>query len=205
MSHFSPAEWVDFTRGLLSEQETAVLQSHLDQRCEECLRSAGLWRAVQECLSAAVQYRVPDRLLTSLRTAYTAHKPWRWLLETARWAELSFDTLRHPVPALVRGSTPSSRQLVHEAEPFVIDLRLEADPVRNRVLLIGQILDSDHPEKPMGGVDVILLNGEELLAKTRASSSGEFNLQCERENDLRLFINIPGQSPIGIDLIDGKT
>ncbi len=205
MDHFSPADWIDFTRGLLSGPESAALQSHLDQGCEECLKSWNVWRSVHECLSPETQYRPPDQALKYVRAAYVADRPWKWLVEAARWAELVFDSLRQPAPAPVRGSTSLGRQLVHEAEPFVIDVRLETDAKRNRILLIGQILDSEHPNEPMRGVDILLLNSEDLIAKTRASSSGEFDLQCERADNLRLFINIRGQRAIGIALPDVET
>jgi hypothetical protein len=198
MSHFSPADWVDFTRGLLPQAESTALESHLDRNCEECLKSKSVWRAVLEHLSQEVRYRPPDHALREVQAAYFVHKPWRWLVEIARRAELVFDSFRQPAPAFVRNSTSSSRRLVHEAEPFVIDLRVET--VRDRLFLIGQILNSENPEQTMYGVDILLLDGEDLVAKTKASSSGEFEVQCERDHDrdLRLFINIRGHRAIGI-------
>ena len=104
------------------------------------------------------------------------------------------------MPAFVRGSASPSRRLVHEAEPFVIDLRLES--VRDRLYLIGQILNSEKPDQAMYGVDILLLEGEDLVARTKASSSGEFELQCDHDRALRLFINIRGHRAIGIVVPD---
>lgn len=200
MSHFLPAVWVDFTRDVLAQPETAALQSHLDNKCEECLRSMKVWRTVLEYLSQEPRYTPPDRVSRDLRAAYALYKPWRWLVEVARRAELVFDSFRQPPLAFVRGTTSSSRRLVHQAQPFVIDLRLET--VRDRLYLIGQILNSEKPDEGVHGVDVLLLDGEELVGTTKANSSGEFELQSERDRDLRLFINIRGHRAIGIVVQD---
>lgn len=203
MSHFSEADWVDFIRGLFPEEEAAALRAHLRSACEECLQSETLWRAVVGDLSQEAQYAPPKKSFKDVEAAYAASKPWRWLIEIARQAELVFDSLRQPIPALVRGSASPSRRLVHEAEPFVIDLRLES--VRDRLYLIGQILNSERPEQAMYGIDILLLQGEDLVAKTKANSSGEFELQCDRDRALRLFINIRGHRAIGIVVTDEET
>lgn len=198
MSHFSPAEWVDFAHGLSTQQKTAALQSHLDNRCEQCLESAKLWRNVVDYFSQEARYRPPDHAIRDIHLAYALQKPWRWLLEVGRRAELVFDSFRQPVLGFVRGSTSPSRHLVHEAEPFVIDLRLET--VRDRLFLLGQILNSHSPDQGVYGVDVLLLEGEDLVARAKANDSGEFELQCERDRNLRLFINIRGHRAIGISV-----
>jgi hypothetical protein len=164
-----------------------------------------VWQAVLEHLSQEIRYTPPDHVLRDVQAAYFVHKPWRWLVEIARRAELVFDSFRQPAPAFVRNSTSSSRRLVHEADPFVIDLRLET--VRDRLVLVGQVLNSENPEQPLYGVDILLLDGEDLVERTKASSSGEFEVQCARDRDreLRLFINIRGHRAIGIAIPDEET
>lgn len=164
------------------------------------MTSFEVWRTVLDCLSLEAQYRPPQRALRRIKAAHVQQKSWRWLIEIARWAEPVFDSLRQPAPALVRGAIPSTRKLVHRAEPFVIDLTLEPDPIRNRILVVGQILNSEYPDEPMRGLDVVLLRGEQFTGKAKTSNSGEFEIECERDNNLRLFINIPGQRAIGIAL-----
>lgn len=202
MTHFSPAEWVDFARGLLPPTEAAAIEAHLSNRCEECLKSMSVWKAVLESLSEEQRYVPPDEVVQQVLAAYAVHKPWGWLHAVARNAKLVFDSLSQPVPAFVRSSTSSSRRLVHEAEPFVIDLRLEN--VRENLFLIGQILNSERPTEGLYGVDILLVDGEDLVARTKASTSGEFEVQCDRHRirDLRLFINIRGHRAIGITIPD---
>jgi hypothetical protein len=157
---------------------------------------------VQQALSREAAYGPPEAAVAKVKKAYAAAKPWTWLMEIAEFARTVFDSLQQPVPAMVRASPSRSRQLVHEAEPFVIDLRVESDPIRNRLFLVGQVLNARHPDQAVRGVDVVLLSGEELVMRTSASDSGEFDLEWDREEDLRLFINIRGQRAIGIVLPD---
>ena len=202
MSHFSQADWVDFTRGLLPQAEAAALEAHLRGDCEECLQSMTLWRTVLECLSQEAQYVPPDQAFKDVQAAYAVSKPWKWLIEIAHRTEIIFDSFRQPAPAFIRGAAMPSRRLVHEAEPFVIDLRLET--VRDRLYLIGQIVNSENPDQAMYGIDILLLEGEDLVARTKANTSGEFELQCERDRALRLFINIRSHRAIGIVLQDDE-
>jgi hypothetical protein len=109
MSHFSPADWVDFTRGLLAPAESLGLRNHLDRGCEECLNSAALWGAVFECVSPERTHQVPDRVLESVTREYKAQKPWKWLAHAARWAEPVFDSFRQPAPAPARASASTGR------------------------------------------------------------------------------------------------
>lgn len=198
MSHFSPSEWIDFTHGLLNRHETAVLQSHLDNNCEECLKSLAMWRTFSEFLSLEARYTPPDHVVSSVKRAYVLYKPWKWLVETAQRAQLVFDSFTQPAPAFVRSSTSASRRLVHESRPFVIDLRLET--VGDRLFLIGQILNSERPDEIPQGIDIFLLEDEDLVARAKTNNSGEFEIQYTRDRDLRLFVNIRGHRAIGIVL-----
>jgi hypothetical protein len=84
----------------------------------------------------------------------------------------------------------------------VIDLRLESDPARKRMFLMGQILNSRDPNGTASRVDIVLLNGDELIKKTLANQLGEFNMEVATEGNQQLFINIRGQRAIGIALPD---
>ena len=198
MSHFTPAQWIEFKHGLLTQEEAALLQSHLDNDCEECLKSIAMWRTFSEFLSQEARYTPPDHIVRSVKRAYVLYKPWKWLIETAERAQLIFDSFMQPAPAFVRSATSASRHLVHESRPFVIDLRLET--VGDRLFLIGQILNSESPDEIPQGIDIFLLEDEDLVAREKTNGSGEFEIQYTRERNLRLFVNIRGHRAIGIVL-----
>ncbi len=201
MSHFSSEDWADIVRGV-TPAKAAMLRSHLDQGCQECHESLETWRIVSACFAREAAYSPPEATVRIVKAAFNSGTRWAWLAQIAQTARLVFDSFQEPTPAMVRASGRPSRQLVHEAEPFVIDLRLQSDPVRKRVSLIGQILNSANPENAINRVDVVLLSGEDVLMKTSANAAGEFDLEFSREGDLRLFINIRGQRAIGIVLPD---
>jgi hypothetical protein len=202
MPHFSSKDWFDFARGLLDSLRQHLMQDHLDQGCAECRNELQMWRNVVQCASHELGFRPPEEAVRAAKAAFIAERPpWAWLTQMAQMARLVFDSLQSPSTATVRGPW-SVRQLVHEAEPFVIDLRLESDPARRRISLAGQVLNSKDPEQRMEGVDVVLLSGDHLVAKTLANDSGEFDLGFSTDEQLRLFINIRGRRAIGIVLPD---
>jgi hypothetical protein len=124
------------------------------------------------------------------------------MISVAQFAHVLFDSLREPALAGVRSSIKSSRQITVEAEPFVIDLQLESDSVRQRILLTGQVLNSQNAQTKINGADVVLLSADNFVQKTKANELGEFYLDFRRDQNLRLFINIPGERAIGIALPD---
>ncbi len=201
MDHFFAGDWSDFARGL-STSQTALMQSHLDQACVECRKTAEAWGLIRATLAEEASYLPPEDVVRAIKSTYVPPEPERWLPKVAQFARLVFDSFTQPQLAMVRAAMPSSRLLLHEAEPFTIDLRLESDPVRNRISLMGQVLNSRDSEQATGGIDVILLSGERLLKKTAANSAGEFDLDFGAAGNLQLFINIHGQRAIGIVLPD---
>ncbi|MBV9083115.1 MAG: hypothetical protein JOZ62_10590 [Acidobacteriaceae bacterium] len=200
MSHFSLSEWVDLVRGVLSSDRTAEIQAHLNRGCHECHKQSDVWRRVAGCLSREPAYAPPDEAVRAVKAAFVPEKPWKWLSRFATMARLTFDSSQQVAPATVRGSISTSRQLLHESEPFVIDLRLESDPHQRSISLIGQVLNSENPGKSVEGVDVVLLSGEDLIARTAGNKSGEFELGFDSKENLQLFVNIRGHHAIGIVL-----
>lgn len=202
MDHFPPGDWIDLARGILPGARAELMQTHVRQGCAECLRSSEIWGLVLTLAAKEAGYRPPNDAVNAIKAAYVPARPERWLPEIAEFARLIFDSFKQPELARVRGPLPSSRLLVHEATPFTIDLRLDSDPLRKRISLMGQILNSRNPGQPAGGIDVILLSGDRLVQKTSANAAGEFDLDLAPEENLQLFVNIRGQRAIAIALPD---
>jgi hypothetical protein len=200
MDHFPPGDWIDLARNMLSSESAAAMQAHLDQGCEECLKAWGLWRAVTALAAKEFEYRPPDEAVRVAKAAYRSTQPDGWLAQISAFARVVFDSLTQPSPAMVRAVAHTTRQLVHESEPYLIDLKLEGDPARKRIFLAGQIINSENPAQQLGVIDVVLLRGTEVIRKTQASPSGEFDLDFGIDEDLQLFINLRGQRAIGIVL-----
>lgn len=203
MSHFSAAGWFDFARGALSQEEKTPMQHHLDEGCGQCFKVLDIWQTVLKTVRREPGYRPSESAVRCAKAQYVAQARWTWLPQIARMARLTFDTSHH-LAAAVRSSMPSSRQFLYKAEPFVIDLRVESEPAQKRVWLMGQVLNSKKPDMKIDDVDVVLLSGERLLAKTTSNPAGEFEFEFDDGKALQLFINIRGRRAIGIVLPDSE-
>ena|SRR5450755_800427 len=71
MSHFSPVDWVAFTRGLLPPSESLKIQSHLDHECEECLKSAAVWRFDQRSTREDEEFARVAEVAAKVQAAYS--------------------------------------------------------------------------------------------------------------------------------------
>lgn len=200
LDHFAAEDWVDLVRGKLPSPKATAMQTHLEEGCVACLRSSETWRLIVEMASREARYQPAESVVRIAKSAYVPETRWGWMKEAAVFTRLIFDSFQNFSQASLRGSKPMTRQLVHEAEPFVIDLRLESDPARKRIFLMGQILNSENPEEVISDVEVVLLAGEKLIRRGAVNASGEFDLELGSDANQHLFINIRGQRAIGIAL-----
>lgn len=200
MGHFSAAEWFEFARGPALAEGDAIMADHLE-RCAECQKVVNTWREVLEIGAREPSYSPPLDAVRSAKAAFgSQRRSWKWLRDVAEGARLMFDSLREPSPAEVRGSTVSTRQFLHEAKPFMIDVRVECEPAKNVTRLNGQVLNSNEPNIDVADVHVFLMKGENLATSTCANTSGEFELDFEDGNGLQLFVDIRGQKVVEIQL-----
>jgi hypothetical protein len=116
-------------------------------------------------------------------------------------ARLVFDTLGQPLTAGIRSAAATARQLVYEAEGLTVDVRLDAQSQSKTVLAIGQILDKRMPLIPSTEASVTLWTEKGLpLVETRPNQFGEFHLEFEAQDNLRLSVTVLGRTPILIPL-----
>jgi hypothetical protein len=121
--------------------------------------------------------------------------------ETSVLANLLFDTLAQPVSAGIRSGAAVARQLVYEAEGLTVDLRLDSQPHSGKVLVVGQVLDKRHPRVSPIAVSIALWTpkGQPFL-EVSPNESGEFQLEVDAQDDLRLLIEVAGRKTIRIPL-----
>lgn len=104
--------------------------------------------------------------------------------------ELLFDSFSQPASAGMRsgatGGAMSIRQMLYRADPYQIDLNLEADREHQRLIVAGQLLDVSHPEMPCLSVQVTLSNLRGKAVNTATNQFGEFRGELEDSGDLEL-------------------
>ena len=198
MEHFSEQAWADFVRGIPASETKANIESHLARGCFDCTATSDVWNQVQTIASNEKSYTPPKSAarLVKLEFATTNSQE-----QVSVLANLLFDTFVQPLAAGIRSGAAVARQLVYEAEGFTVDLRLDSQPRSGKILVVGQVLDKRLPRVSPRGVCIALWTpkGQPLL-EVSPNESGEFQLEVNAQDNLRLLIEVAGRKTIRIPL-----
>ena len=163
------------------------------------LETVALWQKADDA-AAVASYQPPAETVRMVKEAFATVGLVARLKETDDSIELLFDSFSHSGPAGIRSAARSLRQMLYRAGSYQIDIQLEAQPERNRLVVAGQFLDVSHPEGVGREVQVTLSDGRESVVKTMTNQFGEFRGEVENSGDLELsFIDLTGK-PIVIML-----
>lgn len=202
MSHYKLEEWADFVRDVASEERKKEMQGHLDTGCKGCAKLFSTWKRVEEAGRREASYQPPDSIVRSVKGAGVIHGLGSGRPEKTPIAELLFDSLRSPLAAGVRSTSATIRQLLYGVGGYRLDLRIEPEDNSDKVTLLGQVLNSNDPEKPVGVTSVVLKRGNKVLAETATNRFGEFQLECDLTGSLQLHADLPHGQVVRIPLIE---
>ena len=198
MEHFSEQAWADFIRGV-SNTERGEMESHLANGCNECAGARDIWKDLQAVALRESSYTPAESAVRMAKLEFAAQR-----FEQEKQpvlATLVFDSFANPILAGVRSSVAAARQVVYEAEGLAVDLRFDGPVRSNTIFLTGQVLDKKVPRSSVEHSPVILWTDRGLaLAETKANAFGEFSLELEPQNNLRLSIQVVGRALIRIPL-----
>ena len=200
-NHFTDESWSDYARGLSPASEATAIEQHLEKGCETCDRAFRLWRTVAQIATSEVRNEVPEDLVQASQATYVAWSRRYLLPRRARMARLIFDSSLEPLPSGVRSDTPLPRRVIERAGQWLVDLRFEP-AAGKRMFLMGQVLRSRQQLGEQDNLAILLMSTDALLTETSANRFGEFQMQFDQATDLRIYIDIPRQRPIGILLPD---
>jgi len=191
MQHFSEQVWADYARGFLASEKARGIKAHITAGCLVCKPERYFWNRLQKMAAAERAYEAPANLVRLAKLEFTAknEKAEKWTL-----AQVLFDSCAQPLLAGVRASGAVARQVVYEAEGLTVDLRFDVVVPSGKVAAVGQILDSRVPRERVNGAPVVVWteNGQ-LVATTTANSYGEFQLEFEARDGLRLTARVGGR------------
>lgn len=190
--HFEMENWADFVRGHIAHEIAPEMQQHLDHGCEPCSRTARLWRRVVEFATRERKFNPPESDLRLAKTLYSSFLPLGgqpWTLRIGRLLGQG-----QPAPAGARGLGPSSHHYLFQEGEVLLDVQLENKPARGVVSMVGQVLDSAHPEQHFEGKFVSLRREHEIVAKSRTGAFGEFQLQFSLQQNLLLIVELDRNS-----------
>ena len=116
--------------------------------------------------------------------------------ETHECIQVLFDSLLHSAPPGTRSTAMSIREIVYRADPYQIDVQVEAEPERGRLVVTGQLLDLGHPQMVGLHVPVTLSNLHGAVMQTRTNQFGEFRGELENAGDLELSFLLSSGKPL---------
>jgi hypothetical protein len=205
MRHYTLEEWVDFARNLVKGSVKERMQSHLDTGCAKCSRELSLWQRFHQVAQRTSDNCQPsESALRIVRSAFAIEHTAKVepLRPKGAVVELLFDSFRAPMLAGVRSGASHSRQLLYGTATYRIDIRIEPQIDSDKVVLIGQVLNSADPHEKLAEVPVTLWKGRKILAASVTNQQGEFQLESEMDSSFRLMITLPGHREVSLPLIE---
>jgi hypothetical protein len=198
MQHFSEQAWADFVRGVSESETKANIESHLARGCCDCGATSDVWNQLQTIVSNEKSYMPPESAVRMVKLEFVTTNSQE---QASVLANLLFDTFVQPLAAGIRSGAAVARQLVYEAEGLTVDLRLDSQSPSGKILVVGQVLDQRLPQVSPRGVSIALWTpkGQPFL-EVSPNESGEFQLEVNAQDDLRLLIEVAGRKTIRIPL-----
>jgi hypothetical protein len=202
MKHFAKEKWIDFVNQAVSAGELADMEKHLKEGCKSCQETVSMWQRVQKSAVAEKNYQPPAETLRVVKAAFVASGLKGQRKESRSRISVLFDSFLQPVVEGARSAATDSRQMLYRADPFQIDLQIEAKPGSNHLMVTGQLLDLSNPGIAGKDVNVTLSNLRGHVVHAVSNQHGEFTCDIKNSGDLQItFVGSRGE-PIVISLRD---
>jgi len=78
-------------------------------------------------------------------------------------------------------------QVVYQAEEFAVELRVSRERSREMVI-VGQVTDVEQPTRRLADVPVTLLVGDRVAVRARSNARGEFHLEHDERDRMRIEV-----------------
>lgn len=189
MKHIEMGQSVDLVRGLRC-RDRAELGAHLSV-CRKCRQTVSTFRGFARIVQDEAEYAVPQYAVQSARAIYALQRPERVYFFPRLLGRLVYDSFREPLPAGLRARHRLTRHALYEAADYSLDLRLEHQIGTANVNLVGQIASQN--DTPPANLPVFLVSGKEIVARTLTNAFGEFQIEYEPRQHMRLYLQ-PDQS-----------
>src|SRR5260370_24567284 len=174
MKHFAAVEWSDFVNRLVYGDRRKAMQKHRGTRRKCYAGTAELWQKVAKAAAVESSYQPAAESVRVVKAAFAAAGWAAKRQETGGLIQLLFDSFSQPALAGARSAAMGMRQMLYRAEPYQIDIQIEAQPERNRLVVTGQLLDVSHPEIVGRDVQVSLSNRRGNVIHTVTNHFSEF-------------------------------
>ena len=201
MKHFSTEKWIDFVNQVANTSEMESMKQHLQQGCKRCAATVSLWGKVRQSGASAANYQPPADAVRVVKSARPGAVHSGKRKAAASRVAVLFDSFLQPVFAGARSAAAGTRQMLYRADPFQIDVQIEAKS-GSRVLVTGQLLESNNPAIGCYDVRVAISNMRGNTVHVVTNQFGEFSGDVENRGDLRMTFTGADEKPIVISLRD---
>jgi len=161
-----------------------------------------MWQRLQQLARRESAYAPSDGAVRTVNATFVNRSAGRLRQAKAEVASLLFDSFRSPLLAGVRSAGSASQQLLYGVGDYRIDVRIEPQMDSEKVVLIGQVLNSADPDERLSAAPVTLLKGRKILAESVTSEFGEFQIECELQGSLRLVVLLHGRGEVSLPLVE---
>lgn len=202
MKHFTTEEWIDFVNRAVSRRESEEMESHLKDGCKRCQETVSMWLRVHKSAAAERDYQPPQDTVRVVKAAFAAAALQGQRKESRSRISVLFDSFLQPVVEGARSAATDLRQMLYRADPFQIDLQIEAKPGGNDLMVTGQLLDLSNPGIAGKDVRVTLSNLRGHVVHAISNQNGEFLCEIKNSGDLQITFAGTHGEPIVISLRD---
>jgi hypothetical protein len=202
MKHFTTEEWIDFANEAVAGSRRQEMEAHLQEGCRRCKKMVSLWQKVRQTAKSAAESQPPENAVRIAKAGFAgvrlAGKP----ASAPGPVQVLFDSFLQPLVAGARSSSSGMRQMLYRAEPYQVDLQIEAKPGANKLMVTGQLLDLRNPDLPGRDVPVIISNLRGHVVQTVTNEFGEFREEIRTSSDLELKLLGEDEKAVIISLRD---
>ena len=202
MKHFTTEEWIDFANEVVAKSKRQDMERHLAEGCPRCEKTVSLWQKVRQTAKSAAAYQPSEDTVRIAKAGFTGTWQSGKQSRVPGFVELLFDSFLQPLAAGTRSSDSGTRQMLYRAEPYQVDLHIEAKPGANKIVVMGQLLDLRNPDVPGRHVPVVISNLRGHVVQTVTNEFGEFREEIRSSSDLELKLLGENDQAVIISLRD---
>jgi hypothetical protein len=200
MKHFTTEEWIDFANEAIAGSRRQEMESHLAEGCSRCKKAVSLWQKVRQTAKSAADCQPPEAAVRIAKAGFTSARLEGKPSAAPGLVELLFDSFLQPLAAGARSSSSGIRQMLYRADPYQVDVHIEAKPATNKLAVTGQLLDLRNPDTPGRDVPVSISNLRGNVVHTVTNEFGEFSEEIQTSSDLELKLLGEGDKAVIISL-----
>lgn len=185
------ANLIDYLDNRLDDQAGGIVAAHMATRCAKCDGIRQWYLQVRALAASDDCIDPPTWVLKRAIRIFSAEVAPSTLDRVKQFvASLVFDSLSRPVPAGVRLTESTVRQLLYRADVYSIDLQI-APREEARALLHGQVLrEGETRFDSVSNLRVELAEKKRVLHSVLTNEMGEFELERVANGDYELRINL---------------